>query len=199
MFFETGKIPPELRYDPFKAIVAPRPIGWISTLSATGVANLAPYSFFNAVGDDPPYLMFSSEGRKDSLVNIEATGEFVFQLVTEALWPAMNATAAAVPSEVDEFTLAGLVAAPCRLVRPPRVEASPAAFECRLWRTLVLPEGSASGAVYTIVIGKVLATHIDDAFVVDGRLDTAAMRPMARLGGSEYAVVERALKLVRPK
>ena len=115
-----------LPHDPFKAIVGPRPIGWVSTLSAGGVPNLAPYSFFNAVCETPPIVVFSSSGPKDSLANVEATGEFVWNMATRPLAEAMNATSAAVPLETDEFALAGLETAPSRLVAPPRVAASPA-------------------------------------------------------------------------
>jgi flavin reductase (DIM6/NTAB) family NADH-FMN oxidoreductase RutF len=191
MFYEPAKVYEQLPHDPLKALVAPRPIGWISTLSSSGTANLAPYSFFNLVGD--AHVMFSSLGRKHSLINAEATGEFVCSLATYALRDAMNATAAHVPGTVDEFELAGLEKAASRLVAPPRVAASPVALECRYVQTLTL-----EGDRYSIIIGRVVGVHIDDAFLRDGIVDTAAMQPIARLGYAEYAVVDKAFELGRP-
>ncbi|MEZ5291178.1 MAG: flavin reductase family protein [Vicinamibacterales bacterium] len=187
-----------LRHDPFKALVAPRPIGWISTVGPSGVVNLAPYSFFNAVGDQPPMVMFSSTGRKDSLRNIEATGEFTCSLATQALASEMNLSSATVDADVSEYALTGLAMAPSLVVAPPRVAASPAALECRLWKTLDLP--SPPDRPQVVVFGEVVAIHIDDAFVADGRVDTAAMRPMARMGYMDYAVVtpETRVTLNRP-
>src|SRR6478672_11479399 len=130
--FYEPKAGHRLPHDPFKAIVAPRPIGWLSTVDAEGRMNLAPYSFFNAFCDDPPIVGFSSTGRKDSQRNIEATGEFVANLATMRHAQAMNMTSAPVPHEVNEMELAGLTPAPSRLVKPPRVADAPAALECRL-------------------------------------------------------------------
>lgn len=186
-----------LRHDPFKAIVAPRPIGWISTVSATGVPNLAPYSFFNAVSDAPPMVMFSTVGRKDSLQNIEANGEFTCSVASQHLVDQMNLSSAAVAGEVNEYDLAGLATAPSLLVAPPRVAASPAALECRLWKTLELPGEGAP----IVVFGHVVAIYIDERVVTDGLLDTAAMRPLARMGYMDYAVVtpETTFTLNRPR
>lgn len=186
-----------LRHDPFKAIVAPRPIGWISTVSATGVPNLAPYSFFNAVSDAPPMVMFSTVGRKDSLQNIEANGEFTCSVASQHLVDQMNLSSAAVAGEVNEYDLTGLATAPSLLVAPPRVAASPAALECRLWKTLELPGEGAP----IVVFGHVVAIYIDERVVTDGLLDTAAMRPLARMGYMDYAVVtpETTFTLNRPR
>lgn len=186
-----------LRHDPFKAIVAPRPIGWISTVSATGVPNLAPYSFFNAVSDAPPMVMFSTVGRKDSLQNIEANGEFTCSVASQHLVDQMNLSSAAVAGEVNEYDLTGLATAPSLLVAPPRVAASPAALECRLWKTLALPGEGAP----IVVFGHVVAIYIDERVVTDGLLDTAAMRPLARMGYMDYAVVtpETTFTLNRPR
>lgn len=186
-----------LRHDPFKAIVAPRPIGWISTVSATGVPNLAPYSFFNAVSDAPPMVMFSTVGRKDSLQNIEANGEFTCSVASQHLVDQMNLSSAGVAGEVNEYDLAGLATAPSLLVAPPRVAASPAALECRLWKTLELPGEGAP----IVVFGHVVAIYIDERVVTDGLLDTAAMRPLARMGYMDYAVVtpETTFTLNRPR
>jgi flavin reductase (DIM6/NTAB) family NADH-FMN oxidoreductase RutF len=195
MFYDAVKNGHGLPYDPFKAIVAPRPIGWVSSLSGEGQANLAPYSYFNAFSHDPHYVAFGSGPRKDSLRNIEATGEFAVSLATYDLREQMNATSAHVTS--DEFDLAGLTKAPCRMIRPPRVAESPAALECRLFQVVPLP-GDDGQADDFLVIGRVLGIHIDDRFIHDGRVDTAAMRPIARLGYSEYATVTEAWRMRRP-
>jgi flavin reductase (DIM6/NTAB) family NADH-FMN oxidoreductase RutF len=179
-----------LKHDPFKALVVPRPIGWISTVSSYGICNLAPYSFFNAVGERPHYVAFGSAGLKDSLANIAATGEFVCSLATWDLRFEMNATSAPVPRGVDEFPLARLTAAASRLVKPPRVKESPAAFECRHWQTIELPAVTPQRGGYSLVIGLVVGIHIDDVFISeDGLVNTGAMRPIARLGYMDYTVV----------
>jgi flavin reductase (DIM6/NTAB) family NADH-FMN oxidoreductase RutF len=189
MHYDTATRDHGLPHDPFKALVVPRPIGWVSTVSKGGVANLAPYSFFNAVSDRPPMLMFSSGGTKDSLRNIVDTGEFTCSIATWALREAMNLSSAPVAPGVDEFELAGLTKAESRLVKPPRVAESPAAFECRLWQTLALPKPG-RGEGYTLVIGQVVGVYIDDALIRDGRVQTGAMRALARLGYMDYAVLE---------
>jgi flavin reductase (DIM6/NTAB) family NADH-FMN oxidoreductase RutF len=189
MHYDTATRDLGLPHDPFKALVVPRPIGWVSTVSKGGVANLAPYSFFNAVSDRPPMLMFSSGGTKDSLRNIVDTGEFTCSIATWALREAMNLSSAPVAPGVDEFELAGLTKAESRLVKPPRVAESPAAFECRLWQTLALPKPG-RGEGYTLVIGQVVGVYIDDALIRDGRVQTGAMRALARLGYMDYAVLE---------
>ena len=185
-----------LSHDPFKAIVAPRPIGWIATVSAGGVLNLAPYSFFNAVSEAPPMVMFASAGRKDSLTNIEATGEFTCSVASQALVDHMNLSSAAVASDIDEFAMAGLPTAPSLVVAPPRVATSPAALECRLWKTVELPGERPA----TVVFGQVVAIYVDERMVKNGVLDTAAMRPLARMGYMDYAVVtaETTFTLNRP-
>ncbi len=199
MFYDAIENAHGLPRDPFKALVAPRPIGWISTLGTDGVVNLAPYSFFNAVADNPHYVMFSSHGRKDSLRNAEQTGEFVCSLATYALREQMNKTSAGVASDVDEMRLAGLTPAPSRLVKPPRVAESPVAFECRYHQTVELPRESGTGDAYAMVIGQVVGIHIDDDAIVDGRVDTARLKPIARLGYMDYAVVDSVFSLDRPK
>jgi len=189
-----------LTHDPFKALVAPRPIGWITTVSAAGIVNLAPYSFFNAVSDVPPMVMFSSSGRKDSLTNIEATGEFTCSLASQDLVDAMNLSSAAVVSETSEYTLTGLAMAASLVVGPPRVAASPAALECRLWKTVALP-GNDGAPGPTVVFGQVVAIFVDERVVKDGLVDTAGMRPLARMGYMDYAVVtpETTFTLNRPR
>ena len=172
-----------LPHDPLNAIVAPRPIGWVSTVSADGVANLAPYSFFNVFNYRPPLIAFSSMGLKDSVVNVRATGEFVWNLVTRDLAEAMNATSAGVAAEVDEFTLAGLDAVPSRLVAPLRVAASPVHFECKLTQLIELTDKDGRGLDQWLVIGEAVGIHIDRALLEDGVYQTARARPISRGGG----------------
>lgn len=201
MFYDTASNAHGLRHDPYKALVAPRPVGWISTVSADGVANLAPYSFFNAISERPHYVVFGSAGIKDSLRNIEATGEFVCSLATYDLRESVNISSASVPYGVDEFPIAGLTATPSRLVKPPRVKESPVAFECRHWKTIELPPAAPGGpAGYHVVFGHIVGIYVDDRFIQDGRVDTGAMRPIARLGYMDYSVVtpETIFSLDRP-
>jgi flavin reductase (DIM6/NTAB) family NADH-FMN oxidoreductase RutF len=197
MFYETRTRPP-LPFDPFKAIVAPRPIGWISTVDAAGRHNLAPYSFFAALGSAPPIVAFSSEGMKDSPANAMATREFVFNLATAPLAAAMNASSENVPHGVDEFALAGLEMAPCRLVRPGRVARSPAALECKVLHAVELHDLDGRPTDRHLVIGQVVGVHIDDRYLKDGRFDTAAAQPLARCGYRDYATVTEVFELLRP-
>ena len=197
MFYDAIRNDHGFEYDPFKALVAPRPIGWISSLSAEGIVNLAPYSFFNAVAEDPHYIMFGSGPRKDSLRNIEAAGEFAVNLATYDLREAMNASSAVVAAHVDEFELARLSKAPCRLIKAPRVAESPVCLECRLYKVIDLP-GDDGHINSHMAIGRVVGIHIADHFIEGGRVNTAAMRPIARLGYSEYATVTEAWRMRRP-
>lgn len=187
-----------LPHDPFKALVAPRPIGWISSVSASGIANLAPYSYFNAISDAPHLVMFSSAGRKDSQRNIEETGEFVCNLATYALREAMNESSAALESEVSEFDHAQIAMAPSVLVKPPRVAATPVAMECRYVRSLALEGAHGSPSRYTMVIGEVLHIHIDDAVLTDGMVDLTKAEPIARCGYQDYAHVASLFRMPRP-
>ncbi|MFD1837822.1 flavin reductase family protein [Paracidovorax cattleyae] len=191
-----------LPHDPFNAIVGPRPIGWISTRSAGGVLNLAPYSFFNAFNYVPPIVGFASIGAKDTLANVQATGEFVWNLATRGLAEAMNQTCAAVPPEVDEFTLAGLTPLESSHVTPPRVAESPVGFECRCTQILQL-QGSDGVQVPTwLVLGEVVAIHIDRALLRDGIYDTASAGHILRAGGpADYFAVgpEQLFKMYRPR
>jgi flavin reductase (DIM6/NTAB) family NADH-FMN oxidoreductase RutF len=198
MFYDTAKNNHGLPHNPFKAIVAPRPIGWITSMSAKGEINLAPYSFFNAVSDNPPIVLFSSEGPKDSLAFVEETKEFVCNLATFDLRAAVVDTSEDLPRGVNEMEKSGVAAAPSRLVRPPRVAASPCALECRLLQVIHLVdlEGRPSGR--HVVFGQVVGVHIDDRFIKNGRLDTAAMRPIARCGYAEYSVVNEVFAMRRP-
>jgi flavin reductase (DIM6/NTAB) family NADH-FMN oxidoreductase RutF len=199
MFYETAKNDHGLARNPLKAIVAPRPIGWITSMSAKGEINLAPYSFFNAVSDDPPIVLFSSEGPKDSLVFVEETKEFVCSLATFDLRDAMVETSGQFPRGVNEMEQSGLMPAPSRLVRPPRVAASPCALECKLLQIIDLTDLQGQPTRRFVAFGQVVGVHIDDRFIKDGRLDTAAMRPIARCGYADYSVVEKVFAMARPK
>lgn len=181
-FYEPGS-GTGLPHSPFNAIIAPRPIGWISSQSADGVLNLAPFSFFNAFNYEPPIIGFASNGPKDTLANAETTGEFCWNLVTDGLASAMNATSAAVPREVDEFTLSGLTPGTSRIVRVPHVSESPVVFECRT--TQVVPLQTLAGTVTEtrVVFGEVVGVHIARELLVDGVYQTALAKPVLRAGG----------------
>ncbi|WP_111510752.1 flavin reductase family protein [Mycobacterium kyogaense] len=172
-----------LPHDPFNAIVGPRPIGWISTVSADGTRNLAPYSFFNGFNYHPPVIGFASIGWKDSVANIEATGEFVWNLATRPIAEAMNETAASADPDVDEFTLGGLTPVDSVDVAPPRVAESPVNFECVLTQLIQLQDRAGGLLDSWMVLGQVVAVHIDRQYLVDGVYDTAAARPILRAGG----------------
>jgi flavin reductase (DIM6/NTAB) family NADH-FMN oxidoreductase RutF len=189
-----------LPHDPFKALIAPRPIGWVSTLGADDAVNLAPYSFFNAICDRPPMLMFSSSGMKDSAVFAHASGEFVWNMPTYALRDAMNATSAALPRGASEFAHAGLSMAPSRLIAPPRVAESPVALECRVTQSFELTDVDGAATNRHVIVGQVVGVHLDERFVdARGQVDTAAMAPVARCGYTdEYAVVDRLFRMARP-
>lgn len=189
-----------LAHDPFKAIVAPRPVGWISTVDARGRVNLAPYSFFNAISEAPPLLAFSSSGRKDSLRNVEATGEFVWSLASRPLAQAMVATSAPLAPGEDEMAAAGLAPAPSRRVRPPRVAAAPAAMECKVVQVLTLRGLDGAELDQHLVIGQVVGVHVRREFLTDGAFDTARASPVARCGGlADYAEADRLFTLERPR
>jgi flavin reductase (DIM6/NTAB) family NADH-FMN oxidoreductase RutF len=201
MFYRTDE-PHGLPRNPFKSCVVPRPIGWISSLSAEGVVNLAPYSYFNAICGEPPMVMFSSGGRqphgpKDSLANVEATGEFVCNMATWDLRQPMNETSAPHPSEIDEFDAAGLETEPAEMVRPPRVRAAPIHLECVHHETVELPCDT-PGERNAICIGRVVGIHIRDEFLKDGMVDVEKIRPLARLGYQDYTTVQQVIEMVRP-
>ncbi len=188
-----------LPHNPFKAIVAPRPIGWISTRSGDGTLNLAPYSFFNAVCDTPPIVMFSSSGYKDTVTNVDASGEFVFNLATEDLKDAMNVSSAPYPHGVSEFEKAGLTPVKSMLLDTPRVAEAKAAFECRHLQTLRLIGLDGREADNWVVFGEVVAVHIDESVLVDGLFDVTRARPLSRLGYMDYAVVDDVFQMTRPR
>lgn len=198
MFYEPSK-GHGLPHDPSKAIVAPRPIGWISTVDREGRINLAPYSFFNAFSTRPFIVWFSSEGEKDSATFAEETGEFVANLVSRELAEKMNRTAVDTPRGISEFGYADLEMAPSRLVAPPRVAAAPAALECRVTEILrpKALDGTSTGAV--VVAGEVVGVHIDDAFLNDGRFDIVKAGNVGRLGYMDYASVDEIFSMRRPR
>jgi flavin reductase (DIM6/NTAB) family NADH-FMN oxidoreductase RutF len=171
-----------LKHDPFLAIIGPRPIGWISSRDASGNVNLAPYSFFNGFAYTPMIIGFSSTSWKDSVANIQQTGEFVWNLATMDLAPQMNLTAAHVAHDVSEFKIAGLTAVPGKLVNVPRVGESPVAFECKLSQIIQLQGADGKKAQAWLTLGEVVAVHIDKAFIKDGVYQTALARPILRAG-----------------
>jgi flavin reductase (DIM6/NTAB) family NADH-FMN oxidoreductase RutF len=191
MFYEPSKKSHGLPHDPFTAIVGPRPIGWITSMSLQGEINLAPYSFFNSVSSDPPMVMFASEGRKDTINFIEETGEFVCNLAVWDLREEVKETSRPFPRGVNELEAVGLEAAPSMLVRPPRIKASPCALECKWLNTLRLNDIEGNPAPRFIAFGQVVGIHIDERFIKDGLLDTAAMKPILRAGYHDYFVVTK--------
>jgi flavin reductase (DIM6/NTAB) family NADH-FMN oxidoreductase RutF len=198
MFYATDKPDHGLPHDPFKAIIAPRPIGWITSMSATGAINLAPYSYFNGVKSRPPMVMFASEGRKDSLEFIEDTKEFVCNLATWDLRHQMNQTSAPYPRGTNELEAAGLTAAPSRLVRPPRVAEAPCALECKWLQTTELKDVDGRPMDGWVVFGQVVGVYIDERYIRNGLLDTAAMKPIARGGYHDYSVLTESFTMRRP-
>lgn len=198
MFYEPKK-GHGLPHDPSKAIVAPRPIGWISTVSEAGVANLAPYSFFNMISSAPFSVMFASDSVKDSARNAVATGEFVANLASRDLAEAVNASSIDAPAGLSEFDLAGLETAPSTLVRPPRVAAAHAALECKVGMAFH-PKDAAGNAMETfVVIGEVVGVHIDERFLVEGRFDASLAGNLARLGYLDFLATDALFQMRRPK
>lgn len=201
MFYEpapTGKDPHGLPHDPFKALVAPRPIGWIGTRGADGSRNLAPYSFFNIVSEVPKIVMFSSSGRKDSLKNAEDTGVFTASLASFGLLEKMNASSIAAPYGTDEFALAGLTPVEGRLVAAPYVGEAYAALECRVTE-IICPKTVDGGASQSfMVLGQVMGVHISPDIVRDGRIDMSVARPLGRLGYFDYSQSGEVFSLRRP-
>jgi len=202
MFYET-KDDHGLKRNPFKSLIVPRPIGWISSQDKNGVVNLAPYSYFNGVCSDPPTVMFASEGThvegdfKDSATNVGETGEFVCNLATWELREAMNATSAQVARSVDEFELAGLTPVASRLVKPPRVKESPVHLECAHLKTVELPSNDPERPSQ-VVFGRVIGIHIDESIITDGMIDMQRFHPIARLGYMDYTMVDNVFTMLRP-
>ena len=193
-----------LKHNPFKALVSPRPIGWVSTLAADGSVNLAPFSFFNAMSDSPPIVVLgingthSEGGAKDSLANIEVTKEFVCNMVTYELREQMNLSSAMLPRDVDEFDYSGLTKEPSELVKPPRVKESPAHLECVHYKTLELPSTNPD-VKNMMVFGEVVGIHINEDIITDGMVNMDKFRPLARLGYMDYCYVESVFAMLRPK
>ena len=190
-----------LKHDPFNAIIAPRPIGWISSRDAKGNLNLAPYSFFNGFCYKPPIIGFSSTSWKDSVANMQETGEFVWNLATMDLAQQMNATAAHVAHEVSEFAISGLTPAPCKIVKAPRVAESPVSFECKVAQIVQLQGADGVKANAWLTLGEVVAVHIDKAMIKDGVYQTALARPIVRAGrkGDYFVIRQDAMfEMARP-
>jgi flavin reductase (DIM6/NTAB) family NADH-FMN oxidoreductase RutF len=204
MYYEIAKNDHGLPYDPLKGCVVPRPIGWISTISRAGVVNLAPFSFFNILSYDPPYLVFSAGGNvkdkgvKDTVVNAEETGEFVYNMATWDLREVMNASSADFGSSESEPEKLGLEMLPSRQVKPPRVARSPVHFECRYIKTVELVGSDGKKNRSSVVIGEVVGIHIDDTLIADGMVDITKARPIARLGYMDYSVVNEVFEIMRP-
>ena len=203
MFYDPRTGQHGLKRNPYKSLVVPRPIGWISTISKTGVPNLGPYSFFNAVAENPHMVMFSSSyrpqsaERKDSHWNAEETGEFVVNIVTEDLKDQMSASSASLAHDADEFKHAGLTPAPCRNVKAPRVKEAKVALECTHFQTVRLP-AQPPNLGNVVVIGEIVGIHIDESIVTDGMVDMTKFRPLARLGYWQYTVVDNAFWMEPP-
>lgn len=203
MFFTPGTHKDHgLTHNPFKAIVSPRPIGWISTLGADGTPNLAPYSFFNAISELPPMVGFAAapnaNGDKDSLVNARTSGEFVVNIVSKEQMQAMSDTSAELAAHESEFDFAGLTPTPATLVNAPMVKDAPCQLECKLWDIIELPE-MPNGRRNQWVMGSVIGIHINDNVIVEGKVDVLKYNPVSRLGYMDYAVIEDVLTLNRPK
>lgn len=198
MFYSTVLEDHGLPHDPFKAIVTPRPIGWITALSAKGEINLSPYSFFNAVSSRPHIVMFSSENKKDAVSFIEETGEFTCSLVTKGMAGQMNLTSAPLPRGTSEYEHSGLAMAESKFVKPPRVAGSPAALECKLLSIQQLNDLDGKAVPRWMVLGQVVGIFMDEAYVRNGRFDTAAANPIARCGYADYAEVDHLFSIIRP-
>ena len=188
-----------LPHDPFKALIAPRPVGWVSTMSKAGEINLAPYSFFNAFSGAPPLIGFSSDGVKDSATFAQETGEFVWNLATWDLRDYMNDTSAPLARGQSEFAHAGLEMAPSRLVRPPRVKASPAQLECKVTEVINLRTCDGGFSGNWLVLGPVGGVWIDDSYIKDGIVQVTRMKPIARCGYQDYTVLDEVFQMRRPK
>jgi len=198
MFYDALKADHGLPHDPTNALVSPRPIGWISSLSKNGVRNLAPYSYFNLVASRPPIVMFGSGYVKDSQRNIEETGEFVCNIADWELREEVNASSAQVPPDVDEFDLVGLEAAESTLVRPPRVKRALVALECKYVRTVELPSATNDPHFFSMIIGRVVGVYIDESVIRDGIVDVTRIKPIARLGYQDFSVVNQVFAMARP-
>lgn len=199
MFYTTDENRHGLAHDPFKAIVSPRPIGWIGSKGRDGTLNLAPYSFFNAVSDRPKLVMFSSSGRKDSYRNASETGEFTCNFVSRNLIDKMNKSSAAVAYDVDEFALSGLTPKKGELVDAPYVAEAFAVLECKVTEIIEAKSLSGEPSENVMIFGQVVGIHIDEAILRDGRIDMGLAKPVARLGYMDYSESSDVFELFRPK
>ncbi|ESR23572.1 flavin reductase family protein [Lutibaculum baratangense] len=199
MFYDARSNDHGLPHDPMKALIVPRPVGWISSLDEGGRVNLAPYSFFNAVGERPYIVVIGSTGWKHTAGNLAATGEFVCNLATYDLRDAVNRSSAPVPAGVDEMALAGLTPAASRLVKPPRVGESPVALECKVLEVKRLVDLEGTETASTLLLGQVVGVHIDEGLIVDGLVDITRARPISRLGYMDYAVIDEVFQMRRPQ
>jgi len=198
MYYDPRRNDHGLPRNPMLALVVPRPIGWISTVSSAGVVNLAPYSFFNLVSGSPPFVMFSSKPRKDSQGNAEETGEFVCNIATYDLREVVNASSTEWGPAVSEPERVGLEMTPCRAVKPPRVARSPVALECKYFKTVELVSSDGTRNASSVIIGEVVGVHIDDALIVNGLVDVTRMQPLARLGYMDFCAVNELFAIQRP-
>ncbi len=200
IFFEPHKRDRDLLpFDPFKAMIAPRPVGWIASRDRGGRVNLAPYSFFNAFSGEPPIVGFCSEGLKDSASFALDSGEFVWNMATYDLREKMNMTSAPLERGASEFNHAGLETAPCVLVQAPRVAASPCALECKVTQHVRLNDKDGALTERYLVLGQVIGLHVDERFIRDGIIDVLAMKPIARCGYQDYTSIDRLFPIRRPE
>lgn len=198
MFYDPRTEPHGLAHTPINALVCPRPIGWITTVSRQGHVNLAPYSFFNLMSSQPPIVVFSSHPRKDSQRNAEETGEFVYNLATFDLRDLMSASSADFDAAESEPEKLGLEMVPSTKVKPPRVKSSPVHFECKYLQTVDLFGSDGKQNRSSIIIGEVVGIHIDERLITDGKVDIRRARPIARLGYWDYCVVDEVFEMRRP-
>jgi flavin reductase (DIM6/NTAB) family NADH-FMN oxidoreductase RutF len=200
VFYEVEKDDHGLEFNPYKSCIVPRPIAWVSTISVDGVLNLAPFSQFNSLSHDPPFVMFSGGMRpdglkaKDTVINAQRTGEFVVNMATWDLREQVNQSAQFFPEDVDEMQAVGLETEPSRLVKPPRVAASPIHLECKYHSTIVLPARSVE-TIQNVVIGQVVGVHIRDDVIINGKVDITRIRPLARMGYLDYAVIDQVFEM----
>ena len=199
MYYDTAKNNHGLPYNPFKALTVPRPIGWISTVSKDGIGNLSPYSYFNGLSYNPPFVMFSAGNKvdgskKDSVLNAEETGEFVVNVSTWDTRHQMNDTSWIMESETDELLETGLTPISSTNVKPKRVAESPVHFECKYHQTIELP---GKEGFHHVIIGQVIGIHIKDEFITDdGIIDVLKMKIIARLGYNDYTLIEKTFSIV---
>lgn len=202
MFYDTKLNNHNLKYNPFKSCVIPRPIGWISSQSSSGIVNIAPYSYFNAVSDIPPIIMFSSslnkcEAEKDSLINIEETGEFVVNIASYNLREKINQSSASLPHNISEAKEFNIETEPSIMIKTPRVKDSLISLECKYLQTISINvEGEKASS--KLVLGHVIGIYIEDKIIVDGKIDVTKLKPIARLGYDEYAVINEVFKMNKP-